>query len=63
MLGDFLKIIIIQTLVVETDFSWEIEVHLSQIVKNFVNPFLGSSGVSLGSCSFGCGRWVNGMKS
>ena len=63
MLGDFLKVIIIKTLVVETDLSWETEVHLSQIVDNFVNPFLGSSGVSLGSCSLKSGRWVNGMKS
>ena len=63
MLGNFLKVIIIKTLVVEANFSWKIEVHLSQIVDNFVNPFLGSSGVSLGSCSLGSGRWVNGMKS
>ena len=49
MLGDFLKVIIIKTLVVEANFSWKIEVHLSQIIDNFVNPFLGSSGMSLGS--------------
>ncbi len=63
MLGDFLKVIIIKTLVVKTDFSWETEVHLSQIIDNFVNPSLGSSGVSLGSCYLGSGRWVNGVKS
>ena len=49
MLGDFLKVVIIQTLVVETEFSLETEVHLSQMVDNLVNPFLGSSAVSLGS--------------